>query len=214
MHFIKLKIRELVNPGYFISEDNINSNPFEQFTKWYKKSLVRQRAYYDAMTLSTATPEGIPSARMVLLKSYDEKGFVFFSNSSSRKGKEIEANPNAALTFFWNKTNKQVRIEGILEQIDDNESDEYFSTRPVMSRLGAWASIQSSVISDRKYLLNRLREYEYKFKDAEIPRPPYWVGFRLIPAKIEFWQARANRLHDRFLFTKDNNKWKYVRLSP
>ncbi|MBK7255009.1 MAG: pyridoxamine 5'-phosphate oxidase [Ignavibacteria bacterium] len=214
-HFFKLKIQEIVNPDKFISEDNIDSDPFKQFDKWYKEAIRSRITFYEAMTLSTADKKGRPSCRLVLLKAYDKNGFIFFSNSNSRKGKELNENPFAALTFFWNKLGKQVRIEGKIEVIQDADSDEYFSTRPELSRLGAWASEQSSIIPDRNYFLNKVEELRNFYKGKIIPRPPYWIGYRLIPDQIEFWQNRTNRLHDRFLFTIQNsNEWKYVRLSP
>ncbi|MBS1550998.1 MAG: pyridoxamine 5'-phosphate oxidase [Bacteroidetes bacterium] len=215
LHFFKLKIQEIVSPGKFISEENICPDPFKQFDIWYKEAARSGKSFYDAMTLSTADKDGKPSARMVLLKAFDHNGFVFFSNSNSRKGKELKENPFASLTFFWNKPGKQVRIEGKIEVIPDADSDEYFSTRPELSRLGAWASAQSSVIPDRKYFLDKVEELKNSYRGKDIPRPSYWIGYRLVPDKIEFWQNRTNRLHDRFLFARQpGDKWNYVRLSP
>jgi pyridoxamine 5'-phosphate oxidase len=215
IHFAKLKVIEFINPGIFISENNIDEDPIRQFDKWYKQAIHAYVTFYDAMTLSTVDKEGKPSARLVLLKSYDEKGFVFYTNSTSRKGKELSENPYASLTFFWSKKGKQVRIEGIVEKITDKESDEYFATRPRGSQLGAWASEQSSVITDRKTLIEKVEELDKQYKGKAIPRPPYWLGYRLVPERIEFWQNRINRLHDRFAYTLLENKaWKHERLSP
>lgn len=167
------------------------------------------------MTLSTADSTGKPSGRMVLLKSFDEKGFVFFSNENSRKGKELLNNNFSSLTFFWSKLGKQVRIEGATEKIMEFESDEYFSTRPRASQIGAWASEQSCIIPDRKTLIENIEQLEKQYKGKSVPRPPHWIGYRLIPNHIEFWQNRANRLHDRFLFTRqENQEWQINRLAP
>ena len=215
LHFAKLKIEELIIPDKFISEKNISSDPFEQFGKWYKKAARSGISFYESMTLSTADINGRPSGRIVLLKAFDKNGFVFFSNANSRKGKELSSNPFAALTFFWDRAGKQVRAEGRTELLPAKDCDEYFSTRPRLSQLGAWASEQSSVIPDRKFLLDKVDSFDKIYKGKTIPRPPYWTGYRFIPEKIEFWQSRSNRLHDRFLFSKDlNNNWSFVRLSP
>ncbi len=215
LHFAKLKIEELIIPDKFISEKNISSDPYEQFSKWYKKAARSGISFYESMTLSTADINGRPSGRIVLLKAFDKNGFVFFSNANSRKGKELNDNPFASLTFFWAKLGKQVRIEGRIVNIPDADSDEYFSTRPELSRIGAWASNQSSVIPDRKMLIDKVEELKNFYSGKHIPRPTYWKGYRLIPESIEFWQDRSNRLHDRFLFTLQPDKnWKFVRLSP
>jgi len=215
LHFVKLKIQETLNPGQFLSEDNIESNPFTQFKKWFDEAKKSRDAFYDAMTLSTANKEGKPSARKVLLKGYDENGFVFFGNSNSKKGKCMAENPYAALTFFWTKSGKQVRIEGEIINISDTDADEYFATRPRRSQLGAWASEQSSVIPNREKLMEEMADLEKAYQGKEVPRPKNWLGYRVVPSNIEFWQNRSNRLHDRFLFTRENeNAWKIERLAP
>jgi len=166
------------------------------------------------MTLSTSTSSGKPSSRVMLLKSFDKNGFVFFTNDCSRKGKELADNNLVALTFFWSKTGKQVRIEGSAQKIATNGSDEYFSIRPRGSQLSAWVSEQSSPISSRAELLEKKREFKQYYQGKSIPRPAYWVGYRVIPDQLEFWQNGPNRLHDRFLFIGNNNAWHMTRLAP
>ncbi|MCL4143543.1 UNVERIFIED_CONTAM: hypothetical protein GTU68_060130 [Idotea baltica] len=168
----------------------------------------------NAMVLSTIQDEK-PTARVLLLKGFDEKGFVFFTNYQSHKGIQMEKNPNAAITFFWDALQRQVRIEGIIEKVSGEESDEYFHSRPKLSQVGAWVSHQSSVIENREVLEEKNNELTEKYKDTEIiPRPPHWGGYRLKATSIEFWQGRQNRLHDRILFTKTEKDWKRERLSP
>lgn len=215
LHFAKLKLQETFTPGIFLSESNISADPISQFAQWYKQAKKANISFYEAMTLSTANGSGRPSARMVLLKGFNEHGFIFFSNENSRKGKELAGNKFASLTFFWNKLGKQVRIEGAVEKINDRESDEYFATRPRASQIGAWASEQSSVLTNRKIFIEAIEQLERKYKGSSVPRPPHWVGYRLIPDHIEFWQNRANRLHDRFLFSRqESSGWKIDRLAP
>ena len=168
----------------------------------------------EAMTLSTATRAGKISARIVLLKGFDERGFVFFTNYESRKSRELADNPQAALTFYWHTLNRQIRIEGIVEKASQQESAEYFQTRPRCSQLGAWASPQSDVIVDRAELEKRLTEVEARFKEGEIACPPFWGGWRLQPEQIEFWQGRESRLHDRIVYTMQNGTWRISRLAP
>ena len=165
------------------------------------------------MTLATASKEGVPSVRTVLLKGYDENGFLFFTNYESRKGKELTENPVAELLFYWMDLQRQVRISGKVEKISKLESENYFKTRPLESKIGAWASKQSEVIPDREYLEKQFSEYEKKFKD-NVPLPSNWGGFRLIPERFEFWQGRESRLHDRICYLKKNNVWEIVRLAP
>ncbi len=215
LHFAQLKLQETFTPGIFLSEDNINSDPITQFGQWYKQAVKAHIPFYEAMTLSTADSTGKPSGRMVLLKSFDQHGFVFFSNENSRKGKELLNNNFASLTFFWSKLGKQVRIEGTVETISEFESDEYFSTRPRASQIGARASEQSCIIPHRKYLIENIEKLEKQYKGNSVPRPPHWIGYRLIPNQIEFWQNRTNRLHDRFLFMREGNQeWEINRLAP
>ena len=194
--------------------EDVAINVFEQFTKWWQEALNSGIDEVNAMTLATATPDGKPSARIVLLKDYDEKGFVFFSNYNSHKGKELEANPNAALIFFWKELERQVRIEGSVEKVSAEESDDYFYTRPAGSRVGAWASPQSSIIESRDLLQQNIKLYSEQFAD-EIPRPAHWGGYRVIPSLIEFWQGRSSRLHDRIQYRKESSgNWIIERLAP
>jgi pyridoxamine 5'-phosphate oxidase len=167
------------------------------------------------MTIATATPDGKPAARMVLLKDFDERGFVFFTNYNSRKGQELAENPQAALVFWWVELERQVRICGRVEKISENESDKYYDSRPENSRLGAWVSNQSEVIESREVLEQRWQDFQRRYDNQDIPRPPHWGGLRVIPAEIEFWQGRPSRLHDRLLYTRlDHGSWKIERLSP
>ncbi|WP_193199345.1 pyridoxamine 5'-phosphate oxidase [Nostoc sp. MG11] len=198
-----------------LSKTEIDPNPFIQFKKWFDQALAAQLPEPNAMTIATATPEGTPSARMVLLKDFDERGFVFFTNYNSHKGQELAENPQAALVFWWAELERQVRISGYVEKVSETESDQYFHSRPANSRLGAWVSNQSEVIKSRKVLEQRLQEFQSKYENQEIPRPSHWGGLRVIPSEIEFWQGRSSRLHDRLLYTRlDNNSWKIERLSP
>lgn len=189
-------------------------NPTEQFRKWFEEARKGQATEPSAMVLSTASPEGRPSARVVLLKDITETGFVFFTNYKSRKGKEIEANPYASLTFFWPELERQVRIEGKLQKVDQQISDSYFSSRPRNSQIGAWASPQSEQIPNRGILETRERDYIERFNEKDIPRPEHWGGYELIPDQLEFWQGRKSRLHDRILYVKEPGGWTRKRLAP
>lgn len=194
---------------------DLSPDPIEQFDHWWQEVLAAQIPEPNGMTLATATPEGKPSARIVLLKGFDQRGFVFYSNGLSRKGQEITANPQGALVFWWEPLERQVRIEGSLHPIDPQESDVYFHSRPKASRLGAWASAQSQVIPGRQELEDRLAALEQHYADTDrIPRPPHWGGFRLSPERVEFWQGRSSRLHDRLCYLKTPQGWSIVRLSP
>ncbi|AFZ25947.1 Pyridoxamine 5'-phosphate oxidase [Cylindrospermum stagnale PCC 7417] len=198
-----------------LSESEIDPNPFIQFKIWFDQALAAQLPEPNAMTIATATPDGSPSARMVLLKDFDERGFVFFTNYNSRKGQELATNPCAALVFWWAELERQVRILGTVEKISSAESDGYFEMRPPNSRLGAWASNQSEVIASREELDQRLQKFQSQYANKEVPRPPHWGGLRVIPTEIEFWQGRSSRLHDRLLYTRlDDGGWKIARLSP
>jgi pyridoxamine 5'-phosphate oxidase len=197
-----------------LSEKNVSQNPFIQFENWFTEALDSQIKEPNALVLST-TFNGKPRSRVVLLKEFSEKGFVFFTNYNSAKGQEISSNSVANMTFFWVDLERQVRIEGKIEKISAEESDAYFWSRPISSQIGAWVSDQSTVIEDRIVLDQKLAFYEDKFKNATvIPRPLHWGGYRLIPDFIEFWQGRANRLHDRIAYTWVNENWKIERLSP
>ncbi|MEH2245173.1 pyridoxamine 5'-phosphate oxidase [Nostoc sp.] len=198
-----------------LSELEVDLNPFIQFKKWFDQALAAQLPEPNAMTIATATPDGKPSARMVLLKDFDERGFVLFTNYNSHKGQELAENPQAALVFWWAELERQVRISGYVEKVSETESDHYFHSRPANSRLGAWVSNQSEVIENREVLEQRLQEFKSKYENQEIPRPPHWGGLRVIPTEIEFWQGRPSRLHDRLLYScLDNGTWKIERLSP
>ena len=198
-----------------LRETDALPNPFQQFQKWFDQALAAQLTEPNAMTLATATQSGKPSARMVLLKDFDERGFVFYTNYKSHKGQELAENPQAALVFWWAELERQVRISGQVEKLSNQESDEYFHSRPFSSRLGAWASAQSQVISDRVVLELRLQELKTEYENKDVPRPPHWGGFRVIPTVIEFWQGRPNRLHDRLDYRRLNDgRWLIERLSP
>jgi len=198
-----------------LNESQINPNPFIQFQTWFSQALAAQLPEPNAMTLATCTPDGKPSARMVLLKDVNERGFAFFSNYNSRKGEEINENPHAALVFWWAELERQVRIVGTVEKVSPQESDNYFYSRPGTSRLGAWASNQSEIIASREVLEGQLQQFQRKYENQEVPRPPHWGGFRVVPREIEFWQGRSSRLHDRLLYTQlDDGIWKIERLSP
>jgi pyridoxamine 5'-phosphate oxidase len=198
-----------------LRESDLDSSPFRQFQKWFEEALKADPVYANAMTLATANRGGKPSARMMLLKGFDENGFVFYTNSESNKGEDLSQNPRAALVFWWSQLERQVRIEGRVEKVSDEEADSYFKTRPKGSQLGAWASQQSRVIRSREVLDNRMEELEAKYNNVDVPRPPYWLGYRLSPESIEFWQGRPNRLHDRLRYrlVKDGT-WIIERLAP
>ncbi len=195
-------------------ESDANPDPFVQFGTWFDAAVAAQIPEPNAMTIATATPDGIPSARIVLLKAFDDRGFVLFTNYDSHKGQELDANPNAALVFLWTELERQVRIQGRVEKISPEESDGYYYSRPPGSRLGAWASNQSEVVADRTILETRLAELKAQYPDGDIARPPHWGGFRVIPSMIEFWQGRSSRLHDRLRYRKQDHGWTIDRLSP
>jgi pyridoxamine 5'-phosphate oxidase len=196
-------------------ESAVATNPIEQFTRWWDEAIKSNIDEVNAMTLATASANGIPSARIVLLKGYDQNGFVFFTNYSSSKGRQLDENPHAALVFFWKELERQVRIEGIIEKIAANDSDEYFHSRPVGSQIGAWASPQSTVIANREVIEQRVNNYQQQFSSGPIPRPEHWGGYLLKPHSLEFWQGRSSRLHDRILYTfLPNNSWQITRLAP
>ncbi len=190
-----------------------NPNPLLQFEIWFNEAINAKLLDANAMALSTADKNGRPSSRMVLLKKYDESGFVFFTNYESQKGKDLEENPYASLLFYWDKLERQVRISGIVEKITKEESAEYFETRAYMSKVGAWASKQSSVLSSRFTLIKKVSKLMAKYPN-EVPLPPFWGGYIVIPERYEFWQGRKSRLHDRLLYTKQNDKWEINRLFP
>jgi len=196
-------------------ESDLDKDPIKQFNKWYKEALSFDVPEADAMTLSTSTQDGRPSSRIVLLKGATEHGFIFYTNYQSRKGLEIAQNHFGAINIFWKEIKRQVRIEGIIERIDPELSDKYFSSRPRGSQIGAWVSPQSNKIENRRILDQRAKDLEIKFKDREIPRPKQWGGYSLIPELVEFWQYRQNRLHDRIQYTlSKEGKWLMERLAP
>jgi pyridoxamine 5'-phosphate oxidase len=197
-----------------LDESNVEEDAIDQFTKWWNEAVNSAIDEVNAMTLATASKEGVPSARIVLLKDYDERGFVFFTNYNSQKGDEMKMNPHAALVFFWKELERQIRIQGMIEKINSEESDIYFFSRPPGSRIGAWASPQSAIINSRKLLEENIKLYTEQFGE-NIPRPPHWGGYRVIPFLIEFWQGRSNRLHDRIRYSKNENMgWRIERLAP
>lgn len=193
--------------------NNICHDPIEQFAKWFDDAVKAGFPDPNAMCLSTASKEGKPSSRMLLLKDFDKNGFVFYTNYTSRKALEIEENPFGALLFFWDVLERQVRIEGRIEKISAEESDKYFQTRPYTSKIGAWASKQSSELPSRFTLLREVAKLMLKYP-IKVPLPPFWGGYRLIPDLFEFWQGRPNRLHDRFQFKLIENNWEIKRLYP
>ena len=198
----------------YLTEDNINQNPFKQFDIWFEEAKKIGLKDPNAMNVASSSKDGIPSSRMVLLKYQDENGFVFCTNYTSRKSKEIIDNPHVALNFFWDALERQVRVEGKIEKIDSKISDEYFSSRSRLSQLGAHASEQSQVIQSYDIITNKLKELEKEFDGKEIPRPNHWGGFIIVPESIEFWQGHEGRIHDRLKFYKEDQQWKINRLSP
>jgi pyridoxamine 5'-phosphate oxidase len=197
-----------------LSETDVDLNPHVQFNRWLQEALSSRLPEPNAMALATATGEGKPSVRMVLLKGYDDRGFVFFTNYEGRKSSELLANPNAALLFYWSELERQVRIEGGVEKTSRQESEEYFNMRPLESRLGAWASRQSEVIPGRSDLEQKVSDLKERYANREVPVPPFWGGFRLQPQVFEFWQGRENRLHDRIRYSLQGGVWVIERLSP
>jgi len=194
---------------------DLHSDPLQQFGAWFAAALAADIRDVNAMSLATATPDGKPSARIVLLKGFDERGFAFFTNYESEKGRQLEANPYAALVFYWVQLERQVRISGAVERTSREDSAAYFHSRPVGSRLGAWASRQSEVVDARQVLDARLTEMSERFEDGNVTLPPHWGGYRVKPDKFEFWQGRPNRLHDRFRYSRRaDGAWQIDRLAP
>lgn len=195
-------------------ESVVDEDPIKQFRKWFDQALSSDLLDANAMSLSTATEEGLPSSRIVLLKGVDKHGFHFYTNYKSRKGKELKQNPHAALCFYWAPLERQVRIEGNVEKLSRKQSEAYFHQRPRLSQLGAWASDQSAKVESRSELKEKFRTIKERFKDQEVPLPDFWGGFRLKPNRIEFWQGRPGRMHDRICYEREDGKWKIFRLSP
>ncbi len=197
-----------------MQEHEVTADPIDQFQRWFDDAVAAEIYEPNAMTLATVDETGQPSARIVLLKMIDGRGLVFFTNLESRKGRQLAANPMAALTFWWGPLERQVRFEGVITPIGDGESDSYYNSRPIGSRIGAWASPQSQVIAARAVLEQAERDYREKFKGEDIPRPPFWGGYRLAPTRVEFWQGRSNRLHDRLCYRPAAGAWLIERLAP
>ncbi len=197
-----------------LDEEVAGHDPIAFFRKWFSEAEGAQITDINAMTLATVDANAAPHARIVLLKGLDEEGFVFFTNYDSAKGTEIAANPNVALAFYWKELERQIRIEGRVSKVAEAESNAYFQSRPAGSKIGAWASPQSRKITHRNILDTNYSKYESEFSNIDIPRPPHWGGYRVIPHHIEFWQGRASRMHDRIVFTLENGNWERHRLAP
>ncbi len=197
-----------------LRREQLDEDPFRQFGIWFSQAHEAGIAEPNAMVLSTSTPQGLPSSRVVLLKDVNDQGFSFYTNFKSRKGNEIDTNPHVSLLFLWLPLERQVRIEGVTHRISDAEADAYFRSRPEGSRLGAWASEQSSIIPGREVLDKRLNHFRQTWPDGNIPRPEHWGGYRVVPQRFEFWQGRDNRLHDRFLYSRNEGNWQVDRLAP
>lgn len=198
-----------------LAETDLDADPFRQFDAWFDEAVEDRLYEPNAMALATVDRDGRPSSRVVLLKGRDPRGFVFFTNYDSRKAGELAGNPHASLLFYWDKLHRQVRIEGEIASVSAEESDAYFDSRPYGSRIGAWASPQSRVVAGRAALEGLEAEYRARFPEAgPVPRPPHWGGLRVVPATIEFWQGRRDRLHDRLRYTRDGSGWRIERLAP
>ncbi|GAA4779296.1 pyridoxamine 5'-phosphate oxidase [Olivibacter ginsenosidimutans] len=197
-----------------LHEDQVAKDPIQQFKHWFTQALQAQVTEVNAMTLATVDHEGNPAARIVLLKDIEDDGFVFYTNYLSHKGKEIAHHPVVSLVFFWPDLQRQVRVNGIADKVKDQVSEKYFHSRPIGSQQGAWASPQSAVIANRTVLEEELSTIAERYKDQVIPKPPHWGGYIVRPTVLEFWQGRANRLHDRLLYTKTGSTWKIERLAP
>ncbi len=197
-----------------LSKASVNKDPLVQFNNWFNEIVNAKIIDPSAMVLATVAETNMPSARIVLLKEVDVKGFVFFTNYLSRKAKDLETNPNASLLFYWKEMDRQLRIEGIIEKVKTKISEDYFHTRPRESQISAWVSKQSSIVPDRNFLDKKYNELDEEFGNDEIPLPDYWGGYRLIPEYFEFWQGRESRLHDRICYREEKGNWKIFRLAP
>ncbi len=197
-----------------LNEEEVAASPITQFEQWWDDAAKSEILEYNAMTLASTGHDGMPEARTVLLKAFDEKGFVFFTNYNSAKSQQLDFNANCCLLFFWKELERQVRINGTAERISMKESIDYFDSRPDGSKIGAWASPQSMVVAGKAWLKETFEYYAERFKHGHIPKPPHWGGYRVKPTKIEFWQGRPSRMHDRILYTADGEGWKRERLAP
>ncbi len=197
-----------------LRKKNVNKNPFDQFSNWFQDAVKSKIEEPNAMILATADKSGTPSLRVVLLKSVDIDGLIFYTNYNSQKGRELSENPNASILFFWLPLERQIRISGKVIKLDEKESFEYFKSRPYESQIGAWASKQSEAIDDRSELEKKFEKYKSLFKEGNVPLPPNWGGFKLVPQTFEFWQGRESRLHDRIRYSKSENGWDLHRISP
>ena len=198
-----------------LTETEVDPDPLKQFQHWWQDALNAKIDEVNAMTVATASSDGVPSARILLLKGLTSTGFVFFTNYNSFKGQQLAENPRASLVFFWKEVERQVRVTGLVARLSDNENDEYFNSRPEGSRIGAWASPQSQVIENREWLENNTLKYQQQFSDQPVKRPPHWGGYVVKPITIEFWQGRPSRLHDRIQYTlSENGIWVIERLAP
>lgn len=197
-----------------LHEEQLALHPVDQFSRWFATAKKAGMYQANAFALATATPDGRPASRMLLLKGFDRSGFVFYTNYESRKGEELAANPRGAMLFFWSELHRQIRIEGTLERTSLAESTAYFHSRPRGSQIGAWASHQSRRLASRQELVERDKQFEQKFAGQDVPLPPYWGGLRLVPDRFEFWQGRTYRLHDRLVYERFGDDWKIERLSP
>ncbi|MFO7446317.1 MAG: pyridoxamine 5'-phosphate oxidase [Ignavibacteriaceae bacterium] len=197
-----------------LNQNSVDKNPYKQFKTWMDEVIEANITEPNAMMLGTVSKDGLPSVRTVLLKGMDGKGFVFYTNYESDKAKDMQENPNVSLLFFWKELERQVRIWGSVEKTTREESELYFNLRPFESRLGAWASKQSSVIPGRDYLQTKFKELKKMYEGQQVPLPPFWGGYRVLPFKFEFWQGRESRLHDRLVYLKKDSDWEIVRLAP
>ena len=201
--------------GFALDREDLDDDPIVQFEDWFRYACETVPLDPNAVCLSTVDSDNRPSSRTVLLKSFDERGFVFYTNYESRKAADMEKNPNVSLLFFWSDAARQVKIRGTAEKISTGESLAYFLSRPRGSQIGAWVSAQSSVVSSRSLLENKFQEIKQKFRNKEVPLPSFWGGYRVVPQEIEFWQGRRNRLHDRFEYTRQqDDSWQIERLAP
>ncbi len=195
-------------------EQDVDKDPIEQFSKWWHEAAKSDIEELNAMTLATCTKDGMPSARIVLLKDFSHEGFMFFTNYESQKGKELAHNPNAALVFFWKELERQIRIEGTVEKVSEQVSIDYFLTRPVASQIGAWSSPQSKKIENREVIEANVAQHQTQFQDTPMTKPPHWGGYIVKAKHIEFWQGRRSRLHDRIVYNLENQHWVISRLAP